>query len=233
MPTVKKPTKLEGQLISDPDLCAMEMDEFEKSLLQRSTKLSAKQKRKLAQMREEEKRLMEDDEESPKKRKLNSDDSDAENKEIDVNASGPLIKFVKGDNLSESKKVNSKMSKANVEWTEEDTNDDIVLSQESSSSEDESSEIAEAIVKKTVKKLKKRNSLPAMSSTHQNGVFSTHDEWSEPMKEGETEYFMPSRKQAVKKANEKTEAASQVVTPANEKKAKLVKNPFAVSISKP
>lgn len=239
MPTVTKSTKPDSQLINDPDLCAMEMEEFEKHLLQRSTKLSAKQKRKLAQMQEEEKRLQEEVEDSisAKKQKLDSEDSDEENRGIVENVSGPLINFVKGGALTDKKKASPKAVAAKVEWTEEDTNGDIVLSQESSSSDDECSTNVEPVVKKPVKvtkanekKLQKRNSLPALPSTGQNGIFSTQDEWATPLKDGETEYFVPSRKQKIKEANT---TPVEPKTPVDGKKPKLLKNPFAVSIGKP
>lgn len=59
-------------------------------------------------------------------------------------------------------------------------------------------------------------------------AFEVHDEWSEPLKEGETEFFIPSRKTKLKEANKQLneEESSPAVVPSRLKPA-LVKNPFA------
>jgi ribosomal RNA-processing protein 1 len=255
MPTIKKSTKPDSQIIDDPDLCALEMEEFEHHLLERSTKLSAKQKRRLHKMRQQEQELSngmqeEDagdvDEVAAKKRKTD-DDSDDENLEIDESVSGPLIKFVKGGTLGKVKGTKAKKI-LGEQWTEEETNGDIQLSKEGSSSEDEEAENVNPFANKTKKpvenkearKINKRHSLPATTSAKpkplsksQNGAFSIADEWSEPMKDGETEYFVPSRKLKLKEVNQSEEIVGIDHSPPSNKKPKLLKNPFAMQATTP
>lgn len=66
-------------------------------------------------------------------------------------------------------------------------------------------------------------------SNKQKGAFEVKDEWSEPLKEGETEYFIPSRKNKLKEVNKrlKEKAASPSEPASQSKPSSLVKNPFA------
>ncbi|XP_021706755.1 ribosomal RNA processing protein 1 homolog isoform X1 [Aedes aegypti] len=62
--------------------------------------------------------------------------------------------------------------------------------------------------------------------TKSKAAFDVHDEWSEPLKEGETEFFIPSRKTKLKEANKQISEESSSPSPSKLKQS-LVKNPFA------
>lgn len=65
-------------------------------------------------------------------------------------------------------------------------------------------------------------------ATKSKAAFEVHDEWSEPLKEGETEYFIPSRKTKLKEINKQlNEEESSPATVPSRLKPALVKNPFA------
>lgn len=61
----------------------------------------------------------------------------------------------------------------------------------------------------------------------QKGAFEVKDEWSEPLKEGETEYFIPSRKTKLKEVNKQLKEDSLSDAASRLKPSSLVKNPFA------
>ncbi|XP_065089768.1 ribosomal RNA processing protein 1 homolog [Ochlerotatus camptorhynchus] len=63
--------------------------------------------------------------------------------------------------------------------------------------------------------------------TKQKGAFEVKDEWSEPLKEGETEYFIPSRKTKLKEINKHLKEESPSDASSRLKPSSLVKNPFA------
>lgn len=69
--------------------------------------------------------------------------------------------------------------------------------------------------KNTVKAVSETKFASAAST---NGTFKIADEWSEPLKDGETEQFIPSRKTKLKQIKQQL---------AEEEDAKLVRNPFA------
>lgn len=65
-------------------------------------------------------------------------------------------------------------------------------------------------------------------TTNPKVAFKVHDEWSEPLKEGETEFFIPSRKTKLKEANKQpNDESSPAVAVTPKLKPSLVKNPFA------
>ncbi|XP_070490723.1 ribosomal RNA processing protein 1 homolog isoform X2 [Chironomus tepperi] len=83
--------------------------------------------------------------------------------------------------------------------------------------EEKEQEVVEELPKKALK-LNKTSSPSAKGSTQ---PFQVTDEWSEPLKDGEVEMFVPSRKQKLK--------ALQQAEEKEKKSSKLVLNPFAKS----
>ncbi|KXJ72270.1 hypothetical protein RP20_CCG018474 [Aedes albopictus] len=81
---------------------------------------------------------------------------------------------------------------------------------------------------KKVVEVKPSASKVKSQTTKPKGAFELHDEWSEPLKEGETEFFIPSRKTKLKEINKQlNEEDSASSTPSKSKPSTLVKNPFA------
>lgn len=73
------------------------------------------------------------------------------------------------------------------------------------------------------KKSPKLNKESSPSSSGSTNAFKESDDWSEPLKDGEVEFFVPSRKQKLKALQQAEEAEE------NEHKSNLVLNPFAKS----
>uniref|UniRef100_A0A182QAB3 Nucleolar protein n=1 Tax=Anopheles farauti TaxID=69004 RepID=A0A182QAB3_9DIPT len=78
----------------------------------------------------------------------------------------------------------------------------------------------ESLAKKTKKKVQTNGKPATVTTTNDSKPFATNDEWSEPLKEGEEEYFIPSRKlKAVTPKSEKL--STEVKTPVMKKSASL------------
>lgn len=87
----------------------------------------------------------------------------------------------------------------------------------------------ETITKKASKKLQ-TNGKPSVTTTNNDSKpFATKDEWSEPLKEGEEEYFIPSRK--LKTATAKLEKAAEVKTSAKKPAPASLKRASSTSVA--
>jgi ribosomal RNA-processing protein 1 len=118
------------------------------------------------------------------------------------------------------KKDKRKSLPADMKFTEEKSSRPI--------EEDEESQKPKKSLKMTEKASPSTSKAPASSSSSskkegkaKQGPFTIKDEWSEPLKDGEVELFLPSRKIKLKEANKELELTK---SPGN-----LLRNPFAAA----